>query len=170
MGALRNNSTASICNGKFWSDFCASGSAAIRHIGLPAAINLPDWDGNYILFVFQYRTYFCRAKNLPSFTHPSRSSPSQTNEHSSRQIMIRPTAFFRQAERLVNRNPELFGPGPLARRPAGGIGAMPPLRGLIVCASQGMAVALLGGLAYNVLIGNPELKKIEDYYKENPPR
>ena len=84
--------------------------------------------------------------------------------------MIRPTAFFRQAERLVNRNPELFGPGPLARRPAGGIGAMPPLRGLIVCASQGMAVALLGGIAYNVLIGNPELKKIEDYYKENPPR
>jgi hypothetical protein len=85
--------------------------------------------------------------------------------------MFRPTSFVRQAERLINRNPELFGPGPIARRPAaGGIGAMPPLRGLVVCASQGLAVALLGGIAYNVLIGNPEIKKIEDYYKENPPR
>ncbi|KAL3776801.1 hypothetical protein ACHAW5_006220 [Stephanodiscus triporus] len=84
--------------------------------------------------------------------------------------MIRSTAFVRQAERLINRNPELFGPGPLARRPAGGIGAMPPLRGLVVCASQGLAVALLGGIAYKVLIGDPQIQKIDDYYKENPPR
>ena len=61
----------------------------------------------------------------------------------------------RVAERLINRNPELFGPGPLARRPAGGIGAMPPLKGLVACATQGLAVALLGGLAYNFFIGKP---------------
>ena len=85
--------------------------------------------------------------------------------------MLRPTPFLRQAERLINRNPQLFGPGPVARRPAeGSIGAMPPLRGLVVCASQGLAVALAGGIAYNVIWGNPQIKKVEEYYKENPPR
>ncbi len=85
--------------------------------------------------------------------------------------MIRPTRFVRQAERLINRNPELFGPGPVARRPAeGSIGAMPPLKGLVVCASQGLAFGLAGGLFYNIFIGNPGIQKIEDYYKENPPR
>ena len=47
---------------------------------------------------------------------------------------------------------------------------MPPLRGLVVCASQGLAVGLAGGLVYNVVWGNPGIKKVEDYYKENPPR
>ncbi|EJK62995.1 hypothetical protein THAOC_16373, partial [Thalassiosira oceanica] len=54
--------------------------------------------------------------------------------------MIRPT-IVRQAERLVNRNPLLYGPGPVARR-ATGIGAMDPLKGLVVCAGQAMAVGL----------------------------
>jgi hypothetical protein len=84
--------------------------------------------------------------------------------------MLRPTPLLRQAERLINRNPLLYGPGPVARRPDGGIGAMPPLRGLVVCASQGIAVGLAGGLIYNVVWGNPGIKKVEDYYKENPPR
>lgn len=85
--------------------------------------------------------------------------------------MIRPTPFIRQAERLINRNPQLFGPGPVARRPAeGSIGAMPPLRGLVVCASQGLAAGLAGGLVYNVFLGNPQIAKIEAYYEENPPR
>ena len=85
--------------------------------------------------------------------------------------MIRPTPFIRQAERLINRNPYLFGPGPVARRPAeGSIGAMPPLRGLVVCASQGLAVGLVGGIAYNVFLGNPQIAKVEAYYEENPPR
>lgn len=87
-----------------------------------------------------------------------------------KKIMMR-TRLLLQAERLINRNPHLYGPGPLARRPAeGSIGAMDPLKGLVVCASQGLAVAVAGGLAYNVFIGNPSLKKVEDYYKENPPR
>jgi hypothetical protein len=71
---------------------------------------------------------------------------------------------------VVNRNPLLYGPGPLARKHAGGIGAGPPLRGLIICASQGIAFGLAGGLFYNVFIGNPGIKAIEDYYKENPTR
>mmetsp|Transcript_5395 Transcript_5395/g.7803 ORF Transcript_5395/g.7803 Transcript_5395/m.7803 type:complete len:111 (-) Transcript_5395:2099-2431(-) len=86
------------------------------------------------------------------------------------ETMLRPTPLLRQAERLVNRNPLLYGPGPVARRPQGGIGAMPPLRGLVVCASQGIAVGLAGGLVYNVVWGNPGIQKVEDYYKENPPR
>ncbi|KAL7539692.1 hypothetical protein ACHAXR_009500 [Thalassiosira sp. AJA248-18] len=84
--------------------------------------------------------------------------------------MLRATPILRQATRLINRNPELYGPGPVARRPDGGIGAMPPLRGLVVCASQGLAISLVGGLAYNVIYGNPGIQMIEDYYKENPPR
>ena len=84
--------------------------------------------------------------------------------------MIRTTRFLRQAERLINRNPELYGPGPVARRPAGGIGAMDPLKGLVVCAGQGLAVSLVGGLIYKVFIGDPGIQMIEDYYKENPPR
>lgn len=85
--------------------------------------------------------------------------------------MMRPTAFLRQAERLINRNPELFGPGPLARRPAtGSIGAMPPLKGLVTCASGGLAFGLVGGFGYKFLIADPETRKIEEYYRENPPR
>ena len=84
--------------------------------------------------------------------------------------MLRPTPLLRQAERLINRNPLLYGPGPVARRPDGGIGAMPPLRGLVVCASQGLAVALVGGFIYKFAIGDPGIQKVEDYYKENPPR
>ena len=86
------------------------------------------------------------------------------------ETMLRPTPLLRQAERLINRNPLLYGPGPVARRPQGGVGAMPPLRGLVVCASQGLAVALAGGITYNVVWGNPGIQKVEDYYKENPPR
>jgi hypothetical protein len=71
--------------------------------------------------------------------------------------------------RVVNKNKYLFGPGPLARKPTG-LGARPPLQGLVVCALQGLAVALTGGIAYNVLYGNPGIKMIEDYYKQNPTR
>merc|ERR1711862_223747 len=83
--------------------------------------------------------------------------------------MIRPTSFIRQAERLVNRNPLLYGPGPVSRH-ASGIGSMPPLKGLVVCAGQGLVVALAGGLFYNVFFGDPMLKQVEAYYEENPPR
>ena len=47
---------------------------------------------------------------------------------------------------------------------------MPPLRGLVVCASQGLAVGLAGGFIYKFAIGDPGIQKVEDYYKENPPR
>jgi len=72
-------------------------------------------------------------------------------------------------ERIVNKNRQLFGPGPLARRP-GGLGARPPLQGLVICAVQGIAFAMAGGYVYKFTMGDPGIKAIEDYYKENPPR
>lgn len=72
-------------------------------------------------------------------------------------------------DRIVNRNPKLFGPGPLARRP-GGLGAKPPLQGLVIVAAQGLAIAITGGMCYRFFIGNPKLNMIEEYYKEHPPR
>eukprot|EP00568_Trieres_chinensis_P011901 CAMPEP_0183290814 /NCGR_PEP_ID=MMETSP0160_2-20130417/402_1 /TAXON_ID=2839 ORGANISM="Odontella Sinensis, Strain Grunow 1884" /NCGR_SAMPLE_ID=MMETSP0160_2 /ASSEMBLY_ACC=CAM_ASM_000250 /LENGTH=73 /DNA_ID=CAMNT_0025451483 /DNA_START=68 /DNA_END=289 /DNA_ORIENTATION=+ len=70
---------------------------------------------------------------------------------------------------VPNRNPTLFGPGPLRRRPVG-IAARPPLQGLVITAFQGLGVAFIGGFAYNFFVGNPGIAKIEEYYKENPPR
>ncbi len=72
-------------------------------------------------------------------------------------------------ERIINRNKLLYGPGPLARRPVG-LGARPPLQGLIICAAQGIAFGLAGGFFYNFAFGNPLVNSIEKYYKENPSR
>lgn len=127
----------------------------------------------YLLNNINVHYYLWRVDLQSSLSHTHASPPSsyvfiKTQHKKSKETMFRHTA--RLAERLINRNPELFGPGPVARRPAGGIGAMPPLKGLVACATQGLAVALIGGLAYNFFIGNPEIQKVEDYYKENPPR
>ena len=73
------------------------------------------------------------------------------------------------AGRIINRNKFLYGPGPLGRRPTG-LGARPPLQGLVICAMQGIAVGLVGGLGYNVMFGNPLVNSIETYYKEHPSR
>eukprot|EP00521_Asterionellopsis_glacialis_P005616 CAMPEP_0195269960 /NCGR_PEP_ID=MMETSP0706-20130129/14073_1 /TAXON_ID=33640 /ORGANISM="Asterionellopsis glacialis, Strain CCMP134" /LENGTH=74 /DNA_ID=CAMNT_0040325155 /DNA_START=24 /DNA_END=248 /DNA_ORIENTATION=- len=73
-------------------------------------------------------------------------------------------------DRPVNKNPYLYGPGPLARRNLSGIGARPPLQGLVMCAAQGLAFAMAGGLVYKWGLGDPGIKQVEDYYKENPPR
>ena len=77
--------------------------------------------------------------------------------------------FLVVMDRIVNRNYRLYGPGPLARMP-GGLGAKPPLQGLVICAGQALAFALAGGFAYKIFYGNPRIRKIEEYYKEHPPR
>ena len=71
---------------------------------------------------------------------------------------------------IVNRNPLLYGPGPLARKPMTGLAAGPPLRGLVVCAAQGIAFGLVGGFGYKFFVGDPGIQAIEDYYKEHPTR
>lgn len=45
-----------------------------------------------------------------------------------------------------------------------------PLKGLVVCAGQAMAVGLAGGFFYKFFLGDPGIQAVEDYYKENPPR
>jgi hypothetical protein len=70
---------------------------------------------------------------------------------------------------MINRNPALYGPGPLARRMPG-IGAKPPLQGLVTVAMQGIVLGIAGAFAYKWTIGDPMIKDIEKYYQENPSR
>jgi len=72
-------------------------------------------------------------------------------------------------ERIINRNPTLYGPGPLGRRMPG-IGAMPPLQGLVRVATQGIIIGFAGAFAYKWTIGDPMIRDIEKYYQENPSR
>ena len=74
---------------------------------------------------------------------------------------------------LVNKNPFLFGPGPVRRIPKGAFtatGRMPPLQGFSVAAAQGVALALAVSFGYKIFFGDPQVKQIEKYYRENPPR
>ena len=76
-------------------------------------------------------------------------------------------------ERLINRNPYLFGPGPVKRIPTGTLtsyGRMPPLQGCSMAAMHGIGLALAGSFAFKFFIGDPEIRTIEKYYEENPPR
>jgi hypothetical protein len=78
------------------------------------------------------------------------------------------------AERLINYNKRLFGPGPVARVPAPGIfgyyARKPPLNGFVMCAVHGVTIGMVVGLYYKFFVGNPQTKHIEQYYRENPPK
>ena len=76
-------------------------------------------------------------------------------------------------ERLINRNPYLYGPGPVRRVPTGFTSSyanMPPVRGFSMAAIHGAAIALAGALIFKFGIGDPQIRQIEEYYRENPPR
>jgi hypothetical protein len=73
-------------------------------------------------------------------------------------------------DRIVNKDPRLYGPGPVRRVSPSYYGKMPPLRGFAMCATHGIALGFLGGLVYKVLSGDPETRSIEEYYRENPPK
>ena len=76
-------------------------------------------------------------------------------------------------ERLINKNPYLYGPGPVRRVPKGMFsyyGRLPPLQGFSAAALTGAAIAFTGSMVFKIFIGDPQIKAIEDYYKENPPR
>ena len=78
------------------------------------------------------------------------------------------------AERLINYNKRLYGPGPVARVPAAGIfgyyARQAPLRGFVMCAIHGVAMGVVGGLYYKYGMAAPETRTIEEYYRENPPK
>jgi hypothetical protein len=69
---------------------------------------------------------------------------------------------------IINRNIHLYGPGPSARRMAG-LASAPPLRSLVIIASQGFAISIALGVAWKYTLGNNDIKIFEDYYKANPP-
>jgi hypothetical protein len=76
-------------------------------------------------------------------------------------------------ERIINRNPYLYGPGPVHRTPKGHMsffGKLPALQGFSAAAASGVALALLGGFGFKYFFGDPNIRAIENYYKENPPR
>jgi len=76
-------------------------------------------------------------------------------------------------ERIINRNPYLYGPGPIRRVPKGRMGyygSLPPVQGFTMAALHGLVIALAGGLSYKYMFGDPQIRAIEKYYQENPPR
>ena len=76
-------------------------------------------------------------------------------------------------ERLINRNPYLYGPGPVKRVPSGPFAfyaLASPVRGFSMAAIHGTIFALAGAMVFKVFVGDVQIKAIEDYYKENPPR
>ena len=73
-------------------------------------------------------------------------------------------------DRVVNKNPRLYGPGPVKRVSGSYYGKMPPLRGFASCAVHGIALGFASSLAYKFFLGDPSTRAIEEYYKENPPK
>jgi hypothetical protein len=78
------------------------------------------------------------------------------------------------AERIVNYNKRLFGPGPVARMPGSGISGfyarMPPLQGFVYAAAHGLILGFGAAFFYKYTMGDPDTKSIKQYYEENPPR
>jgi len=79
-------------------------------------------------------------------------------------------------ERIINRNPYLFGPGPIRRTPTGFMSyygkltMKNPVQGFSICALHGVALALAGSFCFKWFFGDPQIRTIENYYRENPPR
>jgi hypothetical protein len=77
-------------------------------------------------------------------------------------------------EKIINRNPYLFGPGPIKRIPSrpgfGYFGRLPPLAGFSQAAAIGVGIALAGSFTFKWVFGDPQIRAIEEYYRENPPR
>jgi hypothetical protein len=76
-------------------------------------------------------------------------------------------------ERIINYNKRLYGPGPVNWKASGFRGYyanQPPLRGFAMCATHGVALGFVVAFYYKYMMGDPDTRKIEEYYKENPPR
>lgn len=78
------------------------------------------------------------------------------------------------SDRIINYNKRMYGPGPLARVPASGIrgyyARMPPLQGFSMAATHGVLMGLAVAGYYKFFMADVDTKKIETYYRENPPR
>lgn len=82
--------------------------------------------------------------------------------------------FQMSSDRIINYNKRLFGPGPVARLPASGIrgyyARMPPLQGFSMAATHGLILGFGAALYFKYFHMDADTKKIEQYYRENPPR
>jgi hypothetical protein len=83
--------------------------------------------------------------------------------------------FFQQQfsgimERIINKNPRLYGPGPVRRTPNMYYSRMPALRGFAMCATHAIAIGFATSCVYKFTMGDPSTRAIEEYYKENPPK
>ena len=77
------------------------------------------------------------------------------------------------AERIINYNRRLFGPGPVAYKPTGFRGFyanQPPLRGFAMCATHGLILGFSAAFYFKFMMADVDRKAIETYYRENPPR
>jgi hypothetical protein len=75
--------------------------------------------------------------------------------------------------RIINRNPYLYGPGPVRRTPSGlgsYYGNLPPLKGFSMAAIHGCIFAFAGACVFKFAIGDPQVRTIKQYYIDNPPR
>lgn len=73
-------------------------------------------------------------------------------------------------ERIINRNPMLFGPGPVKRVPKGVMSMysrLPPVQGFALAAGHAVVLGLTGAFIFKFTIGDPQIRAIEEYYKEN---
>ena len=73
-------------------------------------------------------------------------------------------------ERIINRNPYLYGPGPVKRTPKGFMtfySRMPPVQGFAMAAAHGVVLGLVGSFTFKFFVGDPTIASIEQYYKEN---
>jgi hypothetical protein len=78
------------------------------------------------------------------------------------------------AEKIINYNKRLFGPGPVARMPGSGIrgyyAKMPPLKGFAYAATHGVVLGFAAAFYFKFAMADPDTKSIKQYYEENPPR
>jgi hypothetical protein len=77
------------------------------------------------------------------------------------------------SERIVNRNIWLYGPGPVERTPTGAFSYyanQDPKWGFSIAAIHGMIIGVGASLAFKYFVGDPQIRAIEEYYRENPPR
>jgi hypothetical protein len=78
-------------------------------------------------------------------------------------------------DRIINKNKWLYGPGPVKRSPKGGFWSYyvigkSPAYGFSLMATHGVILSVLVASGYKYFFFDPQIKAIEEYYRENPPK
>merc|ERR1711862_297235 len=77
------------------------------------------------------------------------------------------TRSFRSSRLLVepNRNPYLYGPGPVNRL-GKKFARMPPLQGLVRCIAEATVIGCIGGYVWYVTVKEPWERGVKEYYED----